>query len=94
MLHGLGIDTGVDLDRLVATQRGWPGELGRPSPSRVVNALAGADGSPPRVGQNARMSRTVYLHIGAPKTGTSYLQDRLRLNKAELRRHGTTHWAG
>ena len=25
------------------------------------------------------MRRRVYLHIGAPKTGTSYLQDRLRL---------------
>ncbi len=34
------------------------------------------------------MSRRVYLHIGAPKTGTTYLQDRLTLNAAELRRHG------
>ena len=46
------------------------------------------------MGQNARMSRTVYLHIGAPKTGTSYLQDRLRLNKAELRRHGVHYPLG
>jgi hypothetical protein len=30
------------------------------------------------------MSRVVYLHIGAPKTGTTYLQDRLALNRAEL----------
>jgi len=34
------------------------------------------------------MSRVVYLHVGAPKTGTTYLQDRLALNKAELARHG------
>jgi hypothetical protein len=34
------------------------------------------------------MSRVVYLHVGAPKTGTTYLQDRLALNKAELSRHG------
>jgi len=34
------------------------------------------------------MSRVVYLHIGAPKTGTTYLQDRLTRNAAELARHG------
>ena len=34
------------------------------------------------------MSRVVYLHVGAPKTGTTYLQDRLALNKASLARHG------
>jgi len=40
-LHGLGIETGVDLEKLVATS-GWMAEqLGRPSPSRVVNALIG-----------------------------------------------------
>jgi hypothetical protein len=33
------------------------------------------------------MSRTVYLHIGAPKTGTTYLQDRLSLNAAALAEH-------
>jgi len=33
------------------------------------------------------MSRTVYLHIGAPKTGTTYLQDRLTLNAATLSQH-------
>ena len=27
------------------------------------------------------MSRVVYLHIGAPKTGTTYMQDRLMLNQ-------------
>jgi hypothetical protein len=33
------------------------------------------------------MGRVVYLHVGAPKTGTTYLQDRLALNKASLARH-------
>ena len=33
------------------------------------------------------MSRTVYLHIGAPKTGTTYLQDRLTRNAAALAGH-------
>jgi hydroxymethylglutaryl-CoA lyase len=41
MLHGLGIDTGVDLERLVATSRWMADQLGRPSPSRVVQALSG-----------------------------------------------------
>lgn len=34
------------------------------------------------------MSRVVHLHIGAPKTGTTYLQDRLMLNAASLADHG------
>ena len=34
------------------------------------------------------MSRRVYLHIGAPKTGTTYVQDRLTLNAASLADHG------
>jgi hydroxymethylglutaryl-CoA lyase len=40
MLRGLGIDTGVDLDRLVATSAWMAGQLGRPSPSRTVRALS------------------------------------------------------
>ena len=36
------------------------------------------------------MSRVVHLHIGAPKTGTTYLQDRLMLNRASLAEHGVT----
>ena len=40
MLHGLGIETGVDLDALVATSVWMAEELGRPSPSRVVQARA------------------------------------------------------
>jgi hypothetical protein len=31
--------------------------------------------------------RKVYLHIGAPKTGTTYLQDRLALNSKSLAEH-------
>jgi hypothetical protein len=34
------------------------------------------------------MSRVVHLHIGAPKTGTTYLQDRLMVNAAMLAQHG------
>ncbi len=41
MLDGLGIETGVDLGKLVATSVWMAEQLGRPSPSRVVNALAG-----------------------------------------------------
>jgi hydroxymethylglutaryl-CoA lyase len=41
-LEGLGIETGVDLDALVATSVWMAGQLGRPSPSRVVKALGGA----------------------------------------------------
>lgn len=33
------------------------------------------------------MSRVVYLHIGAPKTGTTYLQDRLTINAERLAEH-------
>lgn len=35
-----------------------------------------------------RPNRVVYLHIGAPKTGTTYLQDRLTLNSKSLSEHG------
>ncbi len=40
------------------------------------------------------MSRTVFLHIGAPKTGTTYVQDRLALNAQRLRRHGYRYPTG
>ena len=40
MLHGLGIETGVDLPALVETSLWMAGELGRPSPSSVVRALS------------------------------------------------------
>lgn len=41
MLDGLGIEHGVDLGSLAATSVWLAGQLGRPSPSRVVAALAG-----------------------------------------------------
>ncbi len=41
MLEGLGISTGVDLAGLVSTSVWMAERLGRPSPSRVVRALAG-----------------------------------------------------
>ena len=39
MLDGLGVDTGVDLETLVATSVWMAEQLGRPSPSRVVTAM-------------------------------------------------------
>jgi hydroxymethylglutaryl-CoA lyase len=41
MLDGLGVSTGVDLDRLADTSAWMATQLGRPSPSRVVRALRG-----------------------------------------------------
>ncbi|MDX3096235.1 hydroxymethylglutaryl-CoA lyase [Streptomyces sp. ME01-24h] len=40
MLDGLGVETGVDLDRLTATSVWMAEQLGRPSPSRTVRALS------------------------------------------------------
>jgi hydroxymethylglutaryl-CoA lyase len=40
MLHGLGIRTGVDLEKLVETSLWMAVQLGRPSPSNVVRALS------------------------------------------------------
>ncbi|MEU8588019.1 hydroxymethylglutaryl-CoA lyase [Streptomyces sp. NPDC048664] len=40
MLQGLGVDTGVDLDRLTATSVWMAAHLDRPSPSRTVRALS------------------------------------------------------
>jgi hypothetical protein len=34
------------------------------------------------------MSRRVYLHVGTPKSGTSYLQDKLALNRERLEQQG------
>ena len=41
LLDGLGVETGVDLDKLADTSAWMAGQLGRPSPSRVVRALRG-----------------------------------------------------
>ncbi|WP_128378752.1 hydroxymethylglutaryl-CoA lyase [Streptomyces cavernae] len=43
MLQGLGMETGVDLGRLVATSAWMAEQLGRPSPSRTVRALSPHD---------------------------------------------------
>ncbi|MGW0479501.1 hydroxymethylglutaryl-CoA lyase [Nonomuraea sp. NPDC003214] len=40
MLRGLSIETGLDLDKLVSTSTWLAQRLGRPSPSRVVQALS------------------------------------------------------
>lgn len=45
MLDGLGIATGVDMNRLVAAGRFISGHLGRPPVSKVSNALAGKSAS-------------------------------------------------
>ncbi|CUR60352.1 conserved hypothetical protein [metagenome] len=37
------------------------------------------------------MTRVVHLHIGAPKTGTTYVQDRLSLNVDQLAKHGVSY---
>src|SRR4051794_19505477 len=42
MLDGLGVDSGVALEPLVATSVWMAEQLGRPSPSRVVAALSGS----------------------------------------------------
>jgi hydroxymethylglutaryl-CoA lyase len=39
-LRGLGVETGVDLEALALTSGWMAGQLGRPSPSRTVQALA------------------------------------------------------
>lgn len=41
-LTGAGVETGVDLEMLVETSVWMAGQLGRPSPSNVVRALAGS----------------------------------------------------
>ncbi|MEV0400239.1 hydroxymethylglutaryl-CoA lyase [Actinoallomurus sp. NPDC050550] len=45
MLDGLGIETGVDVRRLAETSLWMAERLGRPSPSRVVQALSKEQGS-------------------------------------------------
>jgi hydroxymethylglutaryl-CoA lyase len=40
MLHGLGVDTGIDLPALTRASQWMARQLGRPAPSRAVQALA------------------------------------------------------
>ena len=47
-----------------------------------------------RVRQTGFMADVVYLHVGAPKTGSTYLQDRLYANRAELASHGVHYPVG
>jgi hydroxymethylglutaryl-CoA lyase len=46
MLHGLGIETGVDLPALVRTSLWMADRLGRPSPSRTLTALESSCSTP------------------------------------------------
>lgn len=41
LLRGAGVETGIDLEALVETSTWMAEQLGKPSPSRVVKALAG-----------------------------------------------------
>ena len=86
MLDGLGIDTGVDLGRLIATSVWMAEQLGRPSPSRTVRALSHKDRVPrgPRSSdamdhrlspEHEELRRTVeeFAHdVVAPKIGDFY----------------------
>ena len=58
----------------------WPRHVAQ---SKGVSRSDGSEGTPV-----ARMADRVYLHIGAPKTGTSYLQKMIWANKASLREQG------
>src|SRR6476469_8983227 len=40
------------------------------------------------------MADVVHLHVGAPKTGTTYLQDRLALNRGRLEDNGVAYPIG
>src|SRR5919107_911236 len=40
------------------------------------------------------MADVVHLHVGAPKTGTTYLQDRLLANRERLAAHGVSYPVG
>ena len=53
MLHGMGIDTGLDLDALVDTAAWISAELGRPPASRVARALLARRGVALDVGASA-----------------------------------------
>src|SRR5215213_5581695 len=48
----------------------------------------------PAYGMIGGMADVVYLHVGAPKTGTSYLQDRLLANRDSLAAHGISYPVG
>ncbi len=65
---------------------GWPrdgrGAVGRRDPGPGAAPAAGEDA--PDDERGGRMSKRVLLHVGTPKTGTSYLQDVLFRNRRTL----------
>ena len=91
MLRGLGIECGVDL---AAGRRHQRLDGGPPGPTQPVGRRTGAGVATARLRQNRRMADVVYLHVGAPKTGTTYIQDRLALNRAHLARHDVRYPIG
>jgi isopropylmalate/homocitrate/citramalate synthase len=42
MLHGMGVETGVDLDKVAQASRGLASRLGRALPSRYLQSVRGA----------------------------------------------------
>jgi hydroxymethylglutaryl-CoA lyase len=56
MLDGLGVDTGVDLDAILAAGKFISEHLGRPPSSKVARARAGSVGPPPVRRAPARMA--------------------------------------
>jgi hypothetical protein len=73
---------------------GWPASSAGPARAPWCGHCPTPTRPSDQVGQTSRMSRVVYLHVGAPKTGTTYLQDRLALNKPLLARHGVHYPLG
>src|SRR6478752_5577511 len=61
----------------------WAGPAPPPSYERCRN-----------YGRILGMADVVYLHVGAPKTGTTYIQDRLALNRTQLARHDVRYPLG
>ena len=82
MLHGSASKPASISTRWRRPACGWPSTSGGrvPVPWCALWRLIGDE----------PMSRVVYLHVGAPKTGTTYLQDRLMLNQSSLAEHGVT----
>ena len=78
MLDGLGVETGVDLPRWWRPAAGSPATWPARAPAGWSTPWPERRGG---VRHNPRMADVVYLHVGAPKTGTTYLQDRLHHNR-------------
>ena len=88
-------DRGPGLDAAPA----WASRRGRPrsrssTPASGWPATSAGPARRPSYGRWHRscgrilgMADVVYLHVGAPKTGTTYIQDRLALNRTQLARH-------